>query len=305
MLNTMMLVISTAVWAAGPLGMPDIDITTDSTAIAIRVMQIDVWPEYDKPEVLVIYQGELEKPSSLPVQFKLRIPRNAQVHMAGGIGPDGRHLHAVYTVQPIGDDLDEITYELTSKTFYMEFYYDPLGNGDRRSFSYPVISPYPIGQLVVQVQEPAGAEDFVLSPTASDITSDQQGLRYYRLGFENVLRDSLMNLQIAYVKNDHEPSVAASGAVDESERGTMRAVAITSVFLLIGALGLGVVLSWRSRRRIAPGSGSQRQRVKTGRKVDSKGYCTSCGSRLDEGDVFCGACGQSVKSRSDVPVMHR
>jgi hypothetical protein len=129
----------------------------DTTETRINMMQVDIWPEYDDPRVLLIYRGQLEPGREIPRDFAFVIPPGAQVHMAGAIGDNGEHLHSVYETRSRPDGLVELAYQPPTRTVYMEFYYDPLGDGEEREFQYTLVSPLPVAMWMVNVQQPLQA----------------------------------------------------------------------------------------------------------------------------------------------------
>ncbi|MHB1119312.1 MAG: hypothetical protein ACYC11_04545, partial [Bellilinea sp.] len=45
--------------------------------LVLESMDIGLWPEYDRPDVLVIYRMTLANEVPLPAQMSIRIPREA------------------------------------------------------------------------------------------------------------------------------------------------------------------------------------------------------------------------------------
>lgn len=258
--------------------------------LRIHAMEIDIWPEYDDPRVLVIYRGVLEEDVDLPTPFRIVIPRGAQIHMAGALGEQGEHLHAQFETAPRGDSLAEVRYDLVTRTFYMEFYYDPLSDESRRDFRYPILSDYPVSQMVVRVQQPLKATEFGTSPPPIDIVADNQGFNYHRFQLRDLKPDEPKVIAISYTKRGREPSVARAGTA-QAGGNAMRTILIIATVGLFGVIGYAVVSSRRSRRsglshrmagRVSP--------AKSIRGYDAK-YCTACGERMRQGDNYCPACG--------------
>jgi hypothetical protein len=57
--------------------------------VSFSKLEIDLWPEYDRPEVLVIYRISLDPAASLPADLTLRIPVDAQVNAVAARQADG------------------------------------------------------------------------------------------------------------------------------------------------------------------------------------------------------------------------
>lgn len=258
----------------------------------ISQVEIDIWPEYDDPRVLVIYKGELESDVEVPSEFFLLIPRGAQIHMAGALGERGEHLHALFETRPAGDRLTEVSYQLETRRFYMEFYYDPITGDDKREFRYPLVSVYPTARVLVRVQQPLKASDFRTTPVAVDVIRDAEGFNYHRLIFDDVARDDENSITVSYVKSDREPSVTKAGTSASGGRSAMRNILIVGAVLLVGAVGTGAFVSSMKRKavpveagasRVAPDAANPHRRQQK--------FCRTCGVQMSKSDKFCGECG--------------
>ncbi len=258
--------------------------------VGIRSMEIDIWPEYDDPRVLVIYQGVLSSDVETPTDFAFLIPAGAQIHMAGALGDEGQHLHATFETRAVTDTISEVRYPLTTKRFYMEFYYDPF-DGSSKDFRYPLVSPFRISQLVVRVQKPLRASDFRTTPAPVKVITDASGFSYNRLVFDSLPANAARSVDVAYIKPDRTPSVTVAGSTPAG--GTaMRNILIVGVLALAGVVGYGFFVNTKSHRGQAP------KRSRPGRPVapadKSKRnykYCQECGGRMGRTDSFCPACG--------------
>ncbi|MFV1988503.1 MAG: zinc ribbon domain-containing protein, partial [Gemmatimonadota bacterium] len=264
----------------------------------IATMRVEVWPEYDDPRVLVMYRGTMAADQTLPTDFAFIVPSGAQVHMAGAIDTNGGHVHALFQENDRGDGTKEIFYRLEHPQFYMEFYYDPLTGAEQREFSYPLVSPFPIEDLKVSVQQPLRATGFGVSPPTSDVVQDQQGFSYYVVSSGPVPAGEESSVSVAYRKTDRETSVAgnqAGGEVPQSQSRTMTGILIGAVIILLGVVGYGLFASSRRKRaRTGPGRktaarpASAHTRQAGGR---SSRFCSQCGAEIDETDRFCNSCG--------------
>jgi hypothetical protein len=257
-------------------------------------MDIDLWPEYDDPRVLVIYSGELESDVEVPRDFVLVIPRGAQIHMAGALGERGEHLHALFEVRPRGETLTEVSYRLETRKFYMEFYYDAFAGSDAKEFRYPLVAVHPIDKLVVKVQQPLKASDFRTTPIAVDVLRDAEGFSYHRIMFDEVAANDERSVSVSYIKSDRSPSIAKVGVSATPGGSSMRTILIVSAVLLVGAVGLGTFASSVRGKTVSVGAGAGAsqavQGAATGRHRQHK-YCRACGVPLNSGDKFCGECG--------------
>ena len=215
--------------------------------------------------------------------------------MVGGVSESGQHIHALYQTRPRPDGLQEVVYTLEQRTFYMEFYYDPLGDADEREFQYPIVSSFPMATVFVSVQQPLKARAFRTHPAAVDLRTDDNGFTYHQLGFSRLPADSTQWVTVAYEKSDQEPSVRAGGAAATPPGGNaMRNVLVIGALLLVGAVGYGIFAG--STKRAAPVTGmadrSQPPHTGPGHK-----FCTSCGAQIRQADTFCAECGALAPTR--------
>lgn len=264
--------------------------SSSSPETRIEELELDIWPEYDDPRVLVIYSGQLAAGVELPRPFSLVIPRGAEIHMAGAIGERGEHLHAAFETRPAGDSLVEVSYQLEASKFYMEFYYDPFRDGDRREFRYPLVPSYRTERVVMRVQQPLRASAFRITPVAVDVLRDANGFGYHRLFFDELAADEERSVTVSYSKPDREPSVAPqAGAADPAGGRAMRNILIVGTVLLIGAVGMGVVVGRRSAPALAGGRNAVGKHG--GLAAGGNRFCRSCGTPVKQSDNFCGECG--------------
>lgn len=135
------------------------------TEPSLSALEVDLWPEYDDPSMLVIYRIALASSTSLPAEFRLRIPADAGSPSAvASRQPDGSLLNAAYTQSSDGQ-WSTLAITATSLELQVE-YYDPslAVEGDRRSYRYQWPGDYAIQSLTIQVKQPLEASNLELSP---------------------------------------------------------------------------------------------------------------------------------------------
>lgn len=296
------------------------DAVSPAPGVKVASMSVDIWPEYDKPSVLVIYKGSLAAPLSTPTDFSILIPSGAQLGMVGGIDKDGRHIHAAYQTHDRDDGMVEVSYKLDVPTFYMEFYYDPLGGGDQRDFTYSVVSPYDVGTLIVNVQQPRRVEGFHVTPYTPKVVQDDNGFEYFVIQSDDVPAGSATPVSITYRKTDRAPSVQpqSMAMTDTGGGGTPRQVWLlwaAAAALLVGVGGYMLfggsavsagVEGRKERAPVRPRSGPPNPELSEARfsEPDERArFCTQCGSALEPEDHFCGRCGRATKRTADMSLV--
>lgn len=270
---------------------------------ALAALTIDIWPEYDDPRVLVIYDGMLESGGELPAELTFVVPADAQVHMAGGIAANGGHLHADFDTRLRDDGLMEVSYAPQAPRLYMEFYYDPLSGDDDRRFTYPVVAPFAVDSLTVRVQEPLRATAFELKPAAEGSMQDNRGLDYHLVRWGDLRAGSVTPVTVAYRKSDRQPSVAGRQApVNGQDRRSRESSSFRwgdawswiLATLAAGAFVVGFYKLFATRRPGGGGEGGS-GRVARPASAAAASFCTECGHPAEPSHRYCGRCGRALR----------
>jgi len=115
------------------LGLLPLDSARAEADMVLKDFTVDVWPEYDDPRVLAIYQGTFVNNGSSDFDgyVKFNIPKEAQINMACEI-VNGNHLCQPYKTEDKGDYV-ELKWKTTKiikpgqeYPVFLEFYYDPI-----------------------------------------------------------------------------------------------------------------------------------------------------------------------------------
>ncbi|TAK32634.1 MAG: zinc ribbon domain-containing protein [Chloroflexota bacterium] len=269
---------------------------------SISDLTVSVWPEYDEPRVLVMYEGKLRPNVSLPQKVRFRVPKEAEVSEACGLKkPDDEHLCQLYETAVDGDWLI-VSYELPVPDFFMQVYYNPVSGSGQRAMDFDFSSIYPVDNLQIGVQQPARSSDFAVTPVSQRTITDQQGFKYLLYEFKGLPADKTVDLKINYTKPDSQPSVAKQqqgSATASATADSSRLFWIIVVVVMMGAIAL-VLVRQHLRGRVEPasamawqGTGSMRGAAVVPRPaaIASRAFCTQCGNRLRTGDRFCSGCG--------------
>ncbi|MBI4770968.1 MAG: hypothetical protein HY784_11320, partial [Chloroflexi bacterium] len=149
------------------------------SGVALSRLEVDLWPEYDRPGVLVLYRITLDPAVAVPAALKFRIPAVAgQPNAVAGKDASGALLNIPYTTAAEADWL-LLTFTSESRDIQIE-YYDPglKATGDLKTFTFNWLGDYAVSQLSVQVQQPAGASNLQTSPALSNQVVGGDGLTY-------------------------------------------------------------------------------------------------------------------------------
>ncbi len=277
----------------------------------LESLVIQILPEYDRPDVLVIYRLSLASSVSLPAQISLRIPRAAGApYNVAWEDVDGLLYNLTYTTEVRGDWL-QITFTTPSANLQVEYYDPRLEREDTlRKFTYEWNGDFSVQNLVVSVQQPTNAEKMQAYPGFDSGQRLSDGFIYYTNAVGRVETGTTFKVNVRYEKADDSLSVGMlpvqpAQPLDENTPGRTSASALLPVFLLvIGGVLLVVFVSWFLIRRDRPRTSSSRRyrhkRPAATNKVEESSsvvYCHQCGRRAESGDLFCRACG--VRLRKD------
>lgn len=275
--------------------------------ITIERMEVDLWPEYDRPDVLVIYHIFLPATTVFPAELSLRIPAAAGDPYNVAVRDTDGNLYVVDYTRQVEGEWARVTF--TSERPEIQFeYYDPglERTSGARSYVYRWPGDYAVTNLFIQVQQPVGAGEMQISPPLGAGLAGTDGMVYYS-SMEGTIPDGTpFEVSIQYQKADDSLSVQTlrvepSGPISAQTAGRTN----FSQYLpwVAGALGLillggGGLWFYQSRRQgqISP---ARRRHSAPARpdtaQSDGDVYCHQCGRRAAAGDRFCRACGAELR----------
>lgn len=266
----------------------------------LESMQIEIWPEYDRPAALVIMRAALAADVPLPANLALRIPASSggPSAVAYSAAAGGNLLNLEYE-RTDAKDYVTLRLKLPERYFHIEFY-DPVAVGTpERSYSYVWPGDMAVKQMRVIVQEPATASKLSVQPSLETSASGQEGLRYRSAELGAQQAGKALPIKVSYTKADARTSVevlqpkapapasasgtgagsGSGGGGDDLTGGLLVFVLVVSLFIGIGS----AVLWWRDRARAAaPDAGGAR-------------HCVKCGARRGPSDLYCAKCGARLK----------
>lgn len=281
-------------------------------APAFETVQVAIWPEYDRPEVLVIYYLSLSGTVKLPAEVSFLIPEAAGVpHAVAMKDVDNTLVDLDYTTAVEGEWI-RISFTTPTPDIQVE-YYDPRITKDAstRSFAYQWPGNAAVNNMNVQVQQPLTATEMQFNRSLGSPTQHADGLTYYQTSVGSVPRGTQFGFTLTYQKDDDvltasQQEVQPAAPVDSQTEG--RAVFTERLpFIVSGVLGLLLILGgltwyWQTgRRKPAPRSrarhsGNRRGETQEVESSDDSVYCSQCGKRAAAGDLFCRVCGTRLRS---------
>lgn len=231
--------------------------TSAQDGVAIDLLEISLWPEFDRPEMLVITRVHLGEDTPLPTEVTLLMPTIAGVPYAVALeDANGALINAEYQRQVDGI-WTAITIVTNSPVVQME-YYDPSlqREGTLRNYQFIWVGGYDVAQVAIKVQQPVGAEAMSITPDLGEGSVEGDGLVYYRSALGSLGVGEAFTLGMQYQKEGHALSAfsqpqpgSAGGAVSAGEAAFSTWVPL-ALGVLIGAVT--VLASLRFSRASAP-----------------------------------------------------
>ena len=234
----------------------------ESETMRFSTLEISLWPEFDKAELLVILQGRLVDAVPLPARLTLTVPKDAgEPHAVASVDEEGRRLTAAYEAQATDGGI-EVTYtSLQDRAFQLEYYGDVLQvEGDQHAFTFRYQLDAPVDDLALVLQQPVGATDVVLDPAAVEAAPGFAGLTYHRLPLGAADAGQAIEWRVSYRKSGFGLSsevVSASEATAETEPDSF-SLASSPGFGIVALIGLALAAAlgglWLvgSRRQAGP-----------------------------------------------------
>ena len=100
-------------------------------------LKISIWPEFDKPSVLVLLDGVLADPSNLPRPVSVLIPSDAQLSVTTWTNPDGSFAPEQPAQQTKQDDgYTRATFTIAQPRFRVEYYHDLLRGAPDKTLDF-------------------------------------------------------------------------------------------------------------------------------------------------------------------------
>ncbi len=169
----------------------------------ISSLQISLWPEFDRPDMLLIYKGWFPPNTVLPVPVEFRIPASAgQPSAVVWIANDGTLYNQTYTSQEEGEWL-VISFESPTLGFQLEYYDElPIGLSGAREYQYAFLAGSDIASLTLDFQVPRGAQDFELDPATDSVVEADDGMTYHLVDAGLMSQGESSNWTITYRKDE-------------------------------------------------------------------------------------------------------
>jgi hypothetical protein len=283
------------------------------TALTLPSAEVDLWPEYDRSDMLVIYHFTLPPSVSLPYEMTVRIPASAgDPNGVAARQPDNSLFKIPYDTKVEGN-WSLIIFRATTLDIQVE-YYDPglQKNGADRHFVFNWPGDYAVNSLTIQVQQPLDASNMQITPSLGGGQAGSDGLTYYTADEGAMKIGQSFTVTVDYKKPDDKlsgPTVKVQSSAPLSATPESRFSWTTLLPWALGVLGVLLIVgggTWywwtgREKKELGPRRARRKPAVNETNpaKDDSDGgfvYCHNCGKRANPGDRFCRTCGTALRS---------
>lgn len=270
----------------------------------VSSLKIDLWPEYDKPMVLVMIDGWIAESVELPIEVRLPVMEGGSVHMGCSITSAGVHIHESFK-EGTDEDGDYVTFVLRERQFHLEYYYNPFRDTPFRRFDYYFKSPFNIAAVQVEIKEPLGSTGFILNPPSKYPMKNRSGITIHSLNIGKVKVGEGINITAEYSKNDLVPTNKrlnkSSPTVDTYKFLTILFGSILFILLGYAAFRWNSAPSNTDKKHKKKGKKHKTRYQIKGKSIKSAriNFCFQCGNELKPPFHYCGVCGTKIIMRKN------
>ncbi|MFN2145401.1 MAG: hypothetical protein ACK2T7_08600 [Anaerolineales bacterium] len=195
--------------------------------LLVDTAQIQLWPEYDQPSMLVIYTLELSDSQPLPADVTVRIPAGVGDPMAVAVLESTGLVTRQYT-RNVDGEWAEITLEADFPVIQIEYYDPALSQANpQRSYDFTWNADFAVDNFIFSVKQPVNAVDFSVIPSLGIGQTDSDGLLTYSASFGSLAANQTFDVSISYTKNDSTlatESIALGSGTSTSQPATVGAL---------------------------------------------------------------------------------
>lgn len=282
----------------------------------LEALGVELWPDYDRPAMLVLLTGTLPATAALPATVTIPMPAGADINAIASFNESGALMSDVdYTAEE-----GQITLTTPAARFRVEYYVPYAVDGNTYSFTFDWLADVAVDALTVIVQQPLAAVDFQVTPAAESTAAERgDGLTYHTLPTRAVGVGEPFAVEIVYTVDAPvlsapavptlAPSAATTAATttDATTGGGFNPLWLLAAAGALALIGAAWYLGQRQGRARARSRKPQPTRpakagsAKPGAPSATKSptaarYCHNCGQPAQPADTFCRHCGTQLKA---------
>jgi hypothetical protein len=268
---------------------------------ALDEMKIDLWPEYDRAAALVMYRFRLKAGSDLSAPVAVPVPENVEDPHAVAWRDDKGSLFVADFTRRVEGERAMVLARLGSREGQLEFYTDIEFTDRERSFRFDWPGGVEVGALSFQIQRPAGASGFRVTPAPSRQWEGEDGLTYALVELGAQAASATPSIEVRYEKDNTALSAPVASApppsIPESRtesRGATPAWLIGVGGVALGFLGFALIRVLMNARSPAP---KREAPIEPSGEAQKPIFCPECGTRGRRTDSFCMNCGTRLPGK--------
>ena len=250
-------------------------------------MAIELWPDFDQPDLLVINSLLLPPHQTLPASVTYTLPPNARLHTVAQFDQNQQSLSDQVSYTQKGDT---VVVDAQYSGLRLEYYLPYDTEGDTHKINFVWQSAFTADLLQISIQQPRHAENFILNTDVMESRETDNGLSYYILPPRSINQGEAIALSFSYDLPENQlslPSLADPAAQQPQE------FSITNNLLNnLPFVGLGLILLFISFVFLRQGW----QESRGSRTPQPKQTCANCQSINRGQDKFCRQCGEPLGS---------
>jgi hypothetical protein len=270
--------------------------------VTLDSLDVQLWPEYDKPDMLVICNAAVSSGVKLPAEVTLRIPEDGKLHVVA-VGDSIQGVSDVgvdYSVESGGGrKLVRITLGEGQRWIRLEYYAPITRDGNLRHFVYGWDGEYAVSAFSISLKETVGSTTLKTTPAMLPAGLSDDGYPQHGLNVGPLAAGATFTLGVDYQKDDNLLSI--SGQPVEPIDGTASKFDpipwfVAGVLLVVVLALLGALYVTQIRR---PAKARARHSPRHAEDEPATGdliYCHQCGNRAKPGDRFCRTCGTRLRT---------
>ena len=276
----------------------------------LEVLEVALWPEFDRSQVLVIYRALLPSDVSLPTSVGVPIPADVgEPHAVAIYGADGALLDAEYA-RDVEGEWATITVETESQGLWLEYYDTLIVEGQEREFEFLWPGGVALGTFAYEIQQPVGASEMKITPSGGG-QFEEDDFFYYRRDLGPALAETDFLINVTYFKTTSGLSIDSlttgpSLVRPSTTRGGTPDLGRWLPWVIGGfgvvLLAIGGIYVLRLRREEAAARPRPRRRRSAKKKAKdlleidaSPVFCHQCGLQAGVSDHFCRRCGTQLR----------